>query len=101
MRGQGVVEKFYSAKELGFLVGFGPKWWRTRMKAEPKLEVDGALVSQCVEISGEYLAPASWVNYLLARHGVNYDAGVRARNTAELRRKLAGRPAGDPTAAAV
>jgi len=84
-----VVEKHYSAKELSWLVGFDARWWRTRMKEEPQLLVDGAIVSGCVEIGGEFFAPSSWVNGYLARHPVRYDAGVKARNTAELRRKLA------------
>lgn len=89
---KGVVEKHYSAKELSWLIGFDPKWWRTKMKEEPRLKIEGATISECREISGEFFAPASWVNSFLARNPVNYDAGVKARNTAELRRKLAALP---------
>lgn len=85
----GVVEKFYTAKELSWLIGFDARYWRDRMKTEPQLlGVGGDIVSECREISGEFFAPASWVNSFLARHPVVYNAGIKARNTAELRRKV-------------
>lgn len=85
-----VVEKHYSARELSFLIGFDPKYWRERMKAEPQLvDAAGHVIAQCREISGEFFAPASWVNSYLERNPLRYDAGIKARNTAELRRRLA------------
>jgi hypothetical protein len=94
-----VLEKFYSAKELSWLVGFNERYWRDRMKAEPKLTgADGVLISQCVVISGEFFAPASWANALLARSPLQYDAGIKARNKSDLERKL--RKAAPPVAVA-
>lgn len=84
-----VVEKHYSARELSFLVGFDAKFWRQQMKSQPELlGANGELISNCVEISGEFFAPASWVNAFLSRRPLRYDAGIKARNTAELRRKM-------------
>lgn len=92
MSGVRVIEKHYTARELSFLIGFNERYWRDRMKAEPKLlGAAGELVSQCVEISGEFFAPASWANGLLARTPVTYDAGIKARNKSELERKLRGK----------
>lgn len=89
-----VLEKFYTAKELSWLIGFNERYWRDRMKAEPKLTGSaGELVSQCVVISGELFAPASWANALLARSPVEYDAGIKARNKSDLERKLRSRAA--------
>lgn len=93
-----VVEKYYSAKELSLLVGFHPQWWREKIKAEPRLVADGVVISECREISGELLAPASWVNGILARNPVSYDPGIKARNLSELRRKLAALPPLPPAA---
>jgi len=84
-----VLEKFYTAKELSWLVGFNERYWRDRMKADPQLlDGEGRVISQCVEISGEFFAPASWVNAYVARTPVTYDAGIKARNRSELERKL-------------
>jgi hypothetical protein len=89
-----VLEKFYSAKELSWLIGFNERYWRERMKAEPRLlGADGELISQCVVISGEFFAPASWANALLARSPLVYDAGIKARNKSDLERKLRGKAA--------
>ena len=44
-----------------------------------------------LEISGELRIPATAMNAWLARHPYRYDAGVKARNQGELRRKLAAR----------
>jgi hypothetical protein len=88
-----VLEKYYTAAELAALIGFNSRYWRDRMKAEPQLVGQaGELVSQCVEISGEYFAPASWANALLNRKPLQYDPGAQARNRSELARKLASRP---------
>ncbi len=86
--GLGVVDKYYSAGELVGLVGFTERWWCDHMKADPRLEVDGVLVSQCVLVGNQYLAPASWVNHFLQARAVVYDPGIKARNLAELKRKL-------------
>lgn len=92
--GQRVVEKHYSAKELSWLIGFDARFWRDKMKSgELTLyaghEPDAAVLARPVEISGEFFCPASCVNAFLLRHPVHYDLGVKARNTGELRRKLA------------
>lgn len=92
-----VVEKFYSAKELSFLIGFNERFWRDLMKGGDLVLVDGstqAVIAEPVEIGGVFFCPASCVNAYLVRHPVRYDAGVKARNTAELRRKLASK--GEP-----
>ena len=84
-----VIEKHYSARELSWLIGFEKRYWCDLMKSEPRLVgAAGEAIAECREISGEFFAPASWVNAYLARHPVVYDAGIKARNTAELRRKL-------------
>jgi hypothetical protein len=93
-----VLEKYYTAAELAALIGFNARYWRDRMKAEPQLVGQaGEIISQCVEISGEYFAPASWANAYCNRTPVQYDPGTKARNRTELARKLASRP---PQAAA-
>lgn len=89
-----VLEKFYSAKELSFLIGFNERYWRDRMKAAPHLvDADGNIISQCVEISGVLFAPASWANALLARSPLDYSPGIKARNKSDLERKLRGKAA--------
>lgn len=86
-----VVEKFYSAQELAGLIGFNSRFWCDRMKSEPELkDGDGIVISSCVLISGEYFAPASWVNGFLARRKVDYNPGIKARNRSDLERKLRG-----------
>jgi hypothetical protein len=93
-----VLEKYYTAAELAALIGFNARYWRDRMKAEPQLVGQaGEIISQCVEISGEFFAPASWANAYVTRKPVQYDPGIKARNRTELARKLASRP---PQAAA-
>lgn len=96
-----VVEKYYSARELSFLLGFDEKFWRQRAKdGEFTLTQDAhpdqapVIVCQPLEIAGEVRIPATAVNAYLARHPYRYDAGVKARNAGELRRKLASVPAG-------
>ncbi len=86
-----VVEKYYSLAELRCLVGFGPRFWRERAQAGELTLRDGDLVlAEPLEVAGELRVPASCVNAFLARHPYRHDAGVKARNQAELRRKLAG-----------
>lgn len=96
-----VLEKHYTARELSFLIGFNERYWRDRMKAEPVLkDAEGHVISQCVEISGELFAPASWANAYLARTPVHYDAGIKARNRSELERKLRSQAREQPAVAA-
>lgn len=84
-----VVEKYYSMNELTLLIGFGEKFWRHRCRnGELTLTQGDVVISEPVEIAGELFAPASGVNAYLAQHPYRYDAGVRARNKAELQRKL-------------
>ena len=86
-----VLEKFYSVRELSYLLGFNEKWWRERAQAGDLVLMDSAgnVVSEPVNLGGELRIPASAVNGYLARHPYRYDAGVAARNRAELRRKVA------------
>jgi hypothetical protein len=87
-----VVEKYYSLQDLTCLVGFSEKFWRERCQAGDLTLRDGEqLLAEPLMISGELRVPASAVNAFLSRHPYNYDAGVKARNTAELRRKLKGK----------
>lgn len=90
---QRVVEKHYSPKELSYLMGFSARYWCDACKAgELTLRDANApdlVLAQPVEIGGELRIPASCVNAYLARHPFRYDAGVKARNTGELRRILA------------
>lgn len=94
-----VVEKYYSAGELAALIGFAARFWRERMKDGSLVLVDSATqatIAEPVEIAGEFFAPASAVNAYLARHAVAPALGTKARNAAELRRKVA---SGQPDAA--
>ena len=94
-----VVEKYYSPSELSGLIGFAEKFWRERAKAgEFTLVIDGEVVCQPLDISGELRIPATAVNAYLVKHPYRYDAGVKARNAGELRRKLAA-AAPEPVAA--
>lgn len=85
-----VIEKHYSPRELSFLLGFDEKWWRQRAQSGELTVRDdlGNVVSEPLELAGELRIPASAVNGYLARNPYRYDAGTKARNTAELRRKL-------------
>ena len=86
-----VVEKYYSPRELSCLLGFDEKFWRQRAKdGEFTLFTDGQTEPVCtpLEISGELRIPATAVNAWLQRHPYRYDAGVKARNAVELRRRL-------------
>jgi len=84
-----VVEKYYSPRELSSLIGFAEKFWRERCQAGEMTLRDGdVVISEPLDIAGELRIPASAVNAYLARHPYRYDAGVKARNAAELRRKL-------------
>lgn len=85
-----VVEKYYSPSELSCLIGFADKFWRERAKAgEFTLTIDDEVVCQPLEIGGELRIPATAVNAYLVKHPYRYDAGIKARNAGELRRKLA------------
>lgn len=90
---QRVVEKHYTPRELEYLIGFSPDYWRDQAKAGELTLRDPAdpntILAAPVEIGGELRIPASCVNAFLTRHPFRYDAGIKARNTAELRRKLA------------
>lgn len=84
-----VVEKYYSLRELECLVGFGERFWRERAQCgDLTLKEGETIIAEPVRIAGELRVPASAVNAYLARHPYRYDAGVKARNVAELRRKL-------------
>jgi len=89
-RQQRVLEKFYSPRELGYLPGFRERFWREVAQAGEFVLADSAgnVIAQPVEIAGEIRIPASSVNAYLARRPYRYDAGVKARNKGELRRKL-------------
>lgn len=88
-RASRAVEMFYSPREVGLLLGFDEKWVRQRAQAgEFTVRHGDQVVAEPVELSGELRIPASGVNAYLARHPYRYDAGVKARNKAELRRKL-------------
>jgi len=93
LRAQKLVEKHYSPRELSFLLGFNEKWWRERAQAGDLTLQDGEghVISEPLELAGELRVPASAVNAYLAKHPYVYDGGVKARNKAELRRKLNGR----------
>ena len=92
-----VLEKYYSPKELSTLLGFSAGFFRDRAQAgDFTLAVNGAVVCEPLEIAGELRIPASAVNAWLALHPYRYDAGIKARNAGELRRRIA---ALDPVAA--
>jgi len=90
-----VVEKYYSPRELSCLIGFDERFWRQRAKdGEFTLTIDAdpdgppTVVCQPLEIAGELRIPATAVNAFLVKHPYRYDAGVKARNAGELRRRL-------------
>lgn len=87
-----VVEKHYTVRELSWLLGFNEKWWRERAQSGDLTlrNEDGTVIAEPLELAGELRIPASSVNGYLAKHAYRYDAGVKARNVAELRRKLKG-----------
>jgi hypothetical protein len=87
-----VLEKYYSLRELTYQLGFSERFWREKAQQGELMLQDGQgnLISEPVEIAGELRIPASAINAFLARHAYRYDAGVKARNLGELRRKLAG-----------
>lgn len=86
-----VVEKYYSTTELEVLVGFGEKFWRERCQAgELTLKDGGQTIAEPLLVAGELRIPASSINAWLAKHPYRYDPGVKARNRAELTRKLGG-----------
>jgi len=85
-----VVEKYYSPRELSFLIGFDERFWRQKAKeGEFTLSIGETPLCAPLDIAGELRIPATAVNAYLARHPYRYDAGIKARNTAELRRRLA------------
>ena len=95
-----VVEKYYSARELGVLLGFSKDFFADLAKAgEFTLTVADQVVIQPLELGGELRIPASAVNAWLARHPYRYDAGIKARNAGELRRKLRKEPDAEPVPA--
>lgn len=89
---QRVIELYYSVAELSFLLRFSDVTIRRRIKAGDFSPPDSATgqpdLSNIKDISGDIRVPASGVNWFLDRHPLRYDAGIKARNTAELRRKM-------------
>ena len=84
-----VVEKYYSPRELSFLLGFNAEFFRDQAKAGGfTFSIEGTVACEPLEIGGELRIPASAVNAWLARHPYRYDGDVKARNAAELKRKL-------------
>ncbi len=77
---QRVVEMFYTIAELTFLLRFSDSYIRQRVR-------DGVFPG-ALDIDGDLRVPASAVNAWLAQHPVRYDAGIKARNKAELRRRM-------------
>lgn len=87
-----VVEKYYSTQDLQLLVGFGDRFWRERAQAGELTLRDGdAILAEPILLSGELRIPASAINAYLARHPYRYEAGTKARNRAELKRRLEGK----------
>lgn len=88
-----VVEKYYSVKELCFVLGFCAKtireWIRAGEFSPPG--PDGVKdLSNILVIGADIRVPASGVLYFTSRHVVkNNSLGIPARNKGELRRKLA------------
>lgn len=86
-----VVEKYYSLRDLELLVGFGEKFWREKAQAGELTVTDGAgqVLAQPVLLGKELRIPASSINTFLARNPYRAgEPGIKARNSAELRRKL-------------
>jgi hypothetical protein len=91
-----VVELYYSVAELSLLLRFSEKKvreWVKEGKFSSKGDDGAPDFSNIVEIAGELRVPASGVSLFLENHRLVYDMGVKARNRAELKRKLQSRTA--------
>ena len=92
-RHERAVEKYYSPQEAGWLLGFSERFIRDLAKSEELTVKDGdsgEVIAQPVFIAGELRIPASCLNAYIARHPYRSDPGIKARNRAELLRRLAG-----------
>lgn len=93
-RHERAVEKYYSPQEAGWLLGFSERFIRDLAKSEEltlKEPATGEVVAEPVLIGGELRIPASCLNGYLARHPYRTDPGIKARNKAELLRRLNGK----------
>lgn len=79
----GVLELYYSVRELAFLLRFGETTIRRWLKEKQFGPLDLVL-----DVAGDIRVPASGVNEFTKAHPLKYDLGVRARNRGELLRKL-------------
>ncbi len=78
-----VVELYYSVRELAFLLRFSEttiRKWIREDQFGPKERI--------LDVAGDIRVPASGVQAFAESHAFVYDHGVKARNKAELRRKL-------------
>lgn len=86
-----VVELYYTVAELAFLLRFSEPTIRQRIrdgKFSPPGENGAPDFSNIKDLEGDLRIPASGVNWYLSQHPFKYDLGVKAVNTAELRRRI-------------
>lgn len=88
-----VVEMHYTTTELSCLLRRSPRWVTDKIKA-------GEFGDGVYLVDGDYLVRASAVNSFLGSRVFSYDRGVRARNGAELRRRLESKRPDEQCAAA-
>lgn len=86
-----VVELFYSVRELSFLLRFSESTIRRRIRDgdfSPPGEDGAPDLANILDVDGDLRIPASGVIFFQRQHALVWNAGVKARNLGELRRKL-------------
>lgn len=89
-----IVELYYSISELCFLLRFSDSTIRKRVKdGDFSTPGEDGLPdrSNILDVQGDLRVPASGVNWFLSQNALRSDPGTKARNKAELARKLNGR----------
>lgn len=85
-----VVEAYYTPADLAALWRFSERKIRDLVK-EGNFTLRNALgvtTAEPMEVAGEIRIPASAINAYAASHAYNYSPGIKARNQAELLRKI-------------
>lgn len=86
-----VVELYYSITELTFLLRFSDSTIRKWVKEgafSPPGEDGLPDFTNILDVGGDLRVPASGVNFFAGNHPLRRDPGTKARNKAELMRKI-------------
>ena len=78
-----VPELYFSVPELSMLLKRSEDWVRKQVKAS-----EFGPLGNILSLDGDLRIPASGVNFFTERHTLEYDPGIKARNLAELRRRM-------------